>query len=183
MIKIGITGSISSGKTTVSKYIAKNKYPIFNADKEVKKIYKSKSFKNKIYKRFNIKNKKQIEILLIKKPSKLKVLEKIIHPIVRKSFKKFTLKNKKNKYLIYEIPLLVENKMMKHFHQVIFINSKKNLRKKRYLKSGKSIKIFNILDQRQFKAKKKVKFCDFVINNNNSLKQLKKNAKLILNNL
>ena len=43
MIKVGITGSISSGKTTVIKMLSKNKYPIFDADKEVKKIYKKKN--------------------------------------------------------------------------------------------------------------------------------------------
>ena len=35
MIKIGITGSISSGKSTVSKFLSENKHPIFNADKSV----------------------------------------------------------------------------------------------------------------------------------------------------
>ena len=40
MIKIGITGSIASGKSTVAKFLSENKYPIFNADNEVKNIYK-----------------------------------------------------------------------------------------------------------------------------------------------
>ena len=42
MIKIGITGSLASGKTTVAKIISSNKYPLFDADKSVKKIYQSK---------------------------------------------------------------------------------------------------------------------------------------------
>ena len=40
MIKIGITGSIASGKTTASKILSHKKGPLFNADKEVKKFYK-----------------------------------------------------------------------------------------------------------------------------------------------
>ena len=54
MIKIGITGGIGSGKTFVAKQFAS---PIFNADREVKKIYKSTIFTKKICKAFKLKNK------------------------------------------------------------------------------------------------------------------------------
>ena len=56
MIKIGITGSLGSGKTTASKLIAKGRGPIFSADSEVKKLYKKKFqsliSKNLILKKF-----------------------------------------------------------------------------------------------------------------------------------
>ena len=42
-MKIGLTGSLSSGKSTALKILAKRKYPIFSADKEVKKLYQQKS--------------------------------------------------------------------------------------------------------------------------------------------
>ena len=45
MIKIGLTGSIASGKTTASRIISKKKGPLFIADEEVKKLYKKKFFK------------------------------------------------------------------------------------------------------------------------------------------
>ena len=50
MIKVGITGLIASGKTTAAKIIAGNKYPIFNADYEVSKIYKTSYFRKTIKK-------------------------------------------------------------------------------------------------------------------------------------
>ena len=46
MIKIGITGSIASGKTTASKIISNKKGPLFSADKVVKELYKKKNLKN-----------------------------------------------------------------------------------------------------------------------------------------
>ena len=49
MIKIGITGSLASGKTTVAKMFSRGKYPLFNADTVVRKIYKTNIFKNKVY--------------------------------------------------------------------------------------------------------------------------------------
>ena len=61
MIKIGVTGSIASGKTTVARMLSGRKHPLFDADKEVKKIYKKNSFKNKICKEFKLKNKKNIK--------------------------------------------------------------------------------------------------------------------------
>ena len=45
MIKIGITGSIASGKTTVAKLLAGKKCSLFNADDEVRSIYKTFIFK------------------------------------------------------------------------------------------------------------------------------------------
>ena len=43
MTVVGITGSIASGKSTVAQIIAKNKYPLFNADKIVLNLYKNKN--------------------------------------------------------------------------------------------------------------------------------------------
>ena len=44
MIKIGITGSLSSGKSAVAKLMSRNKYPLFDADKAVVSLYKKKDF-------------------------------------------------------------------------------------------------------------------------------------------
>tara|TARA_B100000029_G_scaffold339520_1_gene331718 strand:+ start:988 stop:1551 length:564 start_codon:yes stop_codon:yes gene_type:complete len=187
MIKIGVTGSIASGKTTVARMLSGRKYPLFDADKEVNKIYKKNSFKNKIYKKFKLKNKKNIKkkikkIISINKNS-LKSLEKIIHPLVRRQLRNFVKRNKRKKFIIFEIPLLVESKLMKNYDKIVFVNSKKALRLKRYLKKGKNEKIFNLLNKRQLPPVKKIKFCDYVINNNSSLKKLKKNVKLIKNSI
>ena len=55
-MKIGITGSLSSGKSTVTQMLSKGLGPIFNADIEVKKLYSSKLFQKSI-KKFNFKGK------------------------------------------------------------------------------------------------------------------------------
>ena len=187
MIKIGITGSLASGKTTVAKIISSKKYPLFEADKSVKRIYQSNTFKAKVFKKFKLENRSNIKDNLKKKIFKnsklLLELEKIIHPLVRKEIKRFSLKNKKKHFLFFEIPLLIESKLMKNYDRIIFVNSKKNLRLKRFLKRGKSKKIFNILDKRQLPPANKIKFCDYVINNNGTLNKLKKQIKSIKNKL
>ena len=187
MIKIGVTGSIASGKTTVARMLAEKKYPFFNADREVKKIYKSTIFTKKICKAFKLKNKKNIKNKVKKIISKdqncLKILEKIIHPIVRGKLKNFTKANKKKKIIIFEIPLLIESKLVNNYDKIVFVNSKKNKRLKRYLNRGKNRKMFDLLDKRQLSPQKKIKFSDYVINNNGSLKNLKKDVKIVQNKI
>ena len=187
MIKIGITGSLASGKTTVARIISSKKYPLFDADKSVKRIYQSNTFKDKVYKKFKLKNISNIKYNLkkeiFKNSKSLLELEKIIHPLVRKEIKRFSSKNKKKHFLFFEIPLLIESKLMKNYDKIIFVNSKKKLRLKRFLKRGKSKKIFKILDKRQLPPAKKIKFCDYVINNNGTLNKLKRQIKSIKNKL
>ena len=48
MIKIGITGSIASGKTTASKILSKGRGPLFSADEVVKNLYNNSNFKKLI---------------------------------------------------------------------------------------------------------------------------------------
>ncbi len=184
MIKIAITGSLASGKSTVAKIISSNKHPLFDADKAVKKIYQTDKFKTNIAKKFRLKNKKNIKKnikkIISRNKRSLKDLEKIIHPIVRKEIRNFIRRHKNKKLIIFEIPLLIESKLMKNYDKIILVNSRKDLRIKRYIKRGSNMKIFNLLNRRQLTAANKIKFCDYVINNNGSLKLLKKNIKNIM---
>ena len=182
MIKLGITGSMSSGKTTVAKLMSGNRFPLFSADKAVSELYKNKIFiknfsqKLKIDPKKKIKN--QIKILLKNDKKKIKQVELIIHPFVRKKMKKFL--KKKNKIIILEIPLLFENKLMNYFDVIIFVGAKKKIRLRRYLKKNGNKKIFNLLNRRQIKPLKKARMCNHIINNNKSLLDLKKNVRKIV---
>ena len=66
MIKIGITGSLASGKTTASKFLSFKRGPLFSADDVVKKLYKDKNFKRLISKKFKIENDSKIKSTLKK---------------------------------------------------------------------------------------------------------------------
>ena len=186
MIKIGITGSIASGKTTASKILSYKRGPLFSADKAVKELYQNKKFKSLISRRFKIENNKQIKKslkkLVLENKKNFKKLENIIHPFVRKKMKSFTLQNKNKKLLFYEIPLLVESKLMKHFNVVIFIKAKKQLRFKRFQSKSENKKLFYLLNNKQMTDTKKMKFCDHVVVNEKNLNILKKNLLAIIDN-
>ncbi len=184
MIKIGITGSLSSGKTTASRILSYKRGPLFNADKVVKEIYRSKYFKLKASKIFKIKNNNQIKDslkkVIFKNKINIKKLEKIIHPLVRKEMQLFTLKNKHKKFLFYEIPLLIESKLMKFFHVIIFVKAKKAIRLKRFKSKKGDKKFFHLLNNKQLKDNKKIKYCDHIVVNENNLNILKKNLLVII---
>ena len=184
MIKIGITGSLASGKTTASKILSSRRGPLFSADKVVKELYKNKHFKSLVSKRFKIKNnsqlKKSLKNLILKDKNSIKKLEKIIHPLVRKKMKNFTTQNRNKKLLFYEIPLLIESKLMKHFNVIIFIKAKKQLRFRRFQLKNEDKKLFNLLNNKQMNDKKKIKFCNHVVVNEKNLDILKKNLFVII---
>ena len=184
MIKIGITGSLASGKTTASKILSYKRGPLFSADTAVKELYQNKNFKSIIQKKFGIKDnkdiKKSLKELILKNKRNLKILEKIIHPQVRKKMRKFTLLNKHKKILFYEIPLLIESKLMKFFNVIIFIKSKRELRLKRFKAKRGDKKLFSLLNKKQMNDQTKIKLCDYVVVNEKNLSILKKNLSIIM---
>ena len=114
MIRIGILGSIGSGKTFVANNFG---YPVFNADYEVSKLYKRD---RKIYSKLKKKlpkyictfpiDKNEITKAILAKPSNLKEVINIDHKEIRKKLFFFLKKNKGKKIVILDIPLLIENK-------------------------------------------------------------------------
>ncbi len=184
MIKIGITGSLASGKTTASKILSHKRGPLFSADNIVNNLYQNKNFKFLISKKFKIKNNNQIKKYLKKEilenKKNIKKLEEIIHPLVRDKMRRFTKKYKGKKLLFYEIPLLIESKLMKFFNVIIFIKANKKLRQKRFASKKGDKKLFNLLNNKQMKDKKKINLCDYVVVNEKNLNILKRKLFAII---
>ena len=182
-MKIGITGSLASGKTTASKILSFKRGPLFSADKVVKELYKNNRFKLLIKKKFKIDNdkiKKTLKEIILRNKKNIKKLEMMTHPLVRKKMNDFTLKNKNKKNLFYEIPLLIESKLMKNFDIILFIKAKKKLRLKRFKLKGGDEKLFTFLNNKQLSDQKKIKFCDYIVVNEKNLNFLKKKLSAIM---
>ena len=185
MKRIALVGDIGSGKTFFSKLF---KYPIFNADVVVSKLYqKDKFLFNKIKKKFPNKvsnfplKKEELLKIIFQKQKNLNVLGKIIHPMVRKKLKKFLKKNKKKKLVVLDIPLFLENRLNTKKDIIIFVEADKKTRKNR-LNKRKNInpKLINILRRNQLPVKLKKKKSTYVIKNNFVRNTAKKNVKLIM---
>ena len=188
MIRIGILGSIGSGKSYVAKRFG---YPVFNADQEVSKLYKKdKKIFNKLkqnlpnyFSAFPI-NKDEVTKAILKNKSNLKKIIKIVHLEVRKKMKIFIKKNKNKKIIILDIPLLLENKISRKRDVLIFVESKKSEILKR-LKKRKNfnLKLFKKFKKIQLSLDYKKKKSHFVIKNDLTDKTKKKIIKDILNKI
>tara|TARA_Y100000590_G_C15575792_1_gene960398 strand:+ start:111 stop:707 length:597 start_codon:yes stop_codon:yes gene_type:complete len=188
MIKIGLTGDIGSGKSFIAREF---RFPVFNADKEVKIIYKKnrncfkklkKKFPKYIYS-FPI-NKKEISKLILSNNNSLKIIERIVHPIVRIGMNKFLKNNKNKKFVILDIPLLIENKINNKKDVIIFIEAKKkDILKHLKKRTNYNEKIFKKLKKLQLPLELKKKKSNYVIKNDFKKINVKKSVKLIKNKL
>ena len=182
MIRLAVLGDIGSGKSYVAKQFG---YPVFNADFEVTKLYrKSRKCYNKLKKAlpgyivsFPIK-KIEISKAIIADRHNLKKIIKIVHPEVRSNMNNFIKKNKNKKFVILDIPLLMENKLNKKNDILIFVDAKKKEINKR-LKKKHNINV-KILKKFQLPVEVKKKKADFIIENNFRNNSVKKNVKRIL---
>ena len=150
MIKIAILGDIGSGKTYVSNKFG---YPVFNADEEVANIYKkNKACFLKLQKKFpkfiNTYpiDKNELKNLILKNPSNIKKISKIVHPLVRLEMKKFLKRNVRKKMVILDIPLYVENKLNQKKDILIYVDAnKKEIQKRLKKRKGYNKKILESL--------------------------------------
>ena len=185
MIRIGILGDIGSGKS----YIAKNfGYPVFNADEEVAKIYKKdrkvfiKLKKNlpKYINSFPV-NKTELTKAILANKINLKKIVKIIHLEIRKKMNIFIKKNKNKKFIILDIPLLLENKINKKNDVLVFVRTKKKDVLKRLKKRENYNKaLIDKFKNLQLPLVYKMKKSHFTIKNNFTKKLVNENINKTL---
>ena len=185
MIRIAVLGDIGSGKSYAAKQFG---YPVFNADAEVARLYKkSRKCYNKLKKvlpayivSFPIK-KNEISKAIIASRHNLKKIVKIIHPEVRSNMNIFIRKNKNKKFVILDIPLLMENKINKKSDILIFVDAKKKEINKRLKKrSNINLEIVKKFKRLQLPLEFKKKQSNFIIKNNFRNNFIKKNVKKML---
>ena len=182
MIRLAVVGDIGSGKSYVAKLFG---YPVFNADAEVAKLYrKNRKCYYKLKKKlpnyitsFPVKKIKLSKAIIANRRN-LKKIIKIVHPEVRNRMNDFIKKNRNKKFVILDIPLLIENKLNKKKDILIFVDAKKKEINKR-LKKKHNISV-KILKKFQLPVEFKKKKADFIIKNNFKSNSIKKNVKRVM---
>ena len=185
MIRIGILGDIGSGKSFVAKNFG---YPVFNADYEVSKLYqKNKNVYQKFKKilpeyiyEFPI-DKIQLSKAILANNSNLKKIIKIVHKEIRNKLQSFLIKNKKKRFVILDIPLLLENKINKKKDILVYVESDKidilrNLKKRKNF----NVKILNKFKKIQLPLAYKKRNSRFIIKNKFTQKSVKDGVNKIL---
>ena len=174
MYKIGITGSIGTGKTTIAKMFARFKIPVFDADSEIRKILARKIIKKEIkntwpsvLKAKNL-NKEKLRKIIFTHKSEKKKLENLLYPYLKIEQKRFEKMYYKEKILVYDVPLIYETKSEKNYDLIILSNCDKKLQKQRVLNRDKiSNSLFENIVESQLSFNEKTKFKPKIINTNN----------------
>ena len=189
-IKVAITGNIGSGKSTFTKFLFEAGYPVILADdiskeilagdplvrKEVMNEFGTESFQgNKI-------NKKYIAETIFSDHKKLKKINSILHPRVRKRIEYLSEEYFKTYDIVFvEAALIYESKIEKMYDYVVLITAEKDLRMKRSTTAKKlSEADFIKRDDNQLNEDTKKKKADFIFNNNGSKDELKQKATLLI---
>jgi dephospho-CoA kinase len=191
MIKVGLTGGIGSGKTTVANFFSELGIPVYNADLEAKKIMNSSILvKKKLIKAFGkeayIKDKLNAPFLasiVFNDKSKLEIINNIIHPEVGKDFLSW-VKKQEAPYVIEESAILFENDLIGHFDYIIMVTAPVEVRINRIIERDQSSKEEILLRMSsQWDDKKKIELSDYIIRNielNDTKRQVQKLHKKLL---
>lgn len=181
--KIAITGTIGSGKSSVTKII-KEQYKTISADDIVKDLYNEKILINQINKKILQKNndfidKEELAKVIFNDDLMKEKLESIVHPLVRNTISNWLEKN--NGLLFVEVPLLYEAKFDDLFDLVIVVVTDEKKIVKRLMKDRGYSEVETLSRiNHQLETKEKIKKADYLIYNNESFSQLILNVKDVL---
>ncbi len=173
MLKIGITGGIGSGKTTVAKVFETLGIPVYYADDEAKRIMnEDEELKKKIITNFGKEsyendklNRAYLASIVFNDRYKLDLLNSIVHPATIKDAEQW-MQNKNTAYALKEAALLFESGAAENLDYVIGVTAPQHLRIKRVMERD-GITRDEVLKRinRQIEEDIKIKLCDFVIVN------------------
>lgn len=174
MLKIGLTGGIGSGKTTVAKVFETLGIPVYFADDATKRLMNSNNaLKALVIQHFgevsyiNGKlNRKYIADIVFNDKEKLALLNSITHPATIEDANEW-IQQQSSPYIIKEAALLFETEAAKHLDYFIGVSAPLETRIKRVMKRDglSEAEIMNRIN-RQMNEEEKMKRCDFIITNN-----------------
>jgi len=179
MRPILISGKIGSGKSTICKCLQKKGYLYINSDKLAKDLILSNiPLKNKLQKEFNILKDgsnislNKLKLLFLSSKDYAAKINSIIHPIFFKELN--ILLSKTIDKVVLELPLIETMSSINKKFKVITIDTKLDIRKKRYLLKNKAnIKDFMILNNYQKSSLYYKNSSEHVISNNDTIELLK----------
>ncbi len=141
-VVIGLTGGIATGKSTVANMFRGINVEVIDSDRIVHNMYlRGKEVNKKIIEKFGEEvsfighvNRKKLATLVYSDKSKLRELEEIVHPEVRKTINQIIDKRKYKPLIIVDIPLLYESKMDDICEEVICVSVSESNQIKRLMK-------------------------------------------------
>ncbi len=173
-LKIGITGGIGSGKSTVAKVFELLNVPVYYADDASKRLYNTDKdlmqkmkahFGDDIYNNEEL-NRNKLAALVFNNPQKLALLNGLVHPVTINDANAW-MQRQTAPYIIKEAALIFESGSGAGLDYIIGVYAAQHLRLKRVMNRD-NISRQDVLNRmkRQIDEEMKMKLCDFIIINN-----------------
>ena len=173
MLKVGLTGGIGSGKTTVANIFKMLGIPVFDADSNAKQLMNTNAlikkeliaaFDKSIFNDDEL-DRKKLASIVFNDEQKLKLLNSIVHPATIKASEEW-VKQQQSKYVIKEAALLFESGSNKELDLVIGVIAPKEIRIERVIaRDNTSKKEAELRITKQNDEEITKKLCDYSIIN------------------
>ena len=173
MLKVGLTGGIGSGKTTVSEIFYSLGIPVYNSDerakylmendtslrKDIIEYFGEESYRSEGLNRLYLSK----EVFLDK--SKLQKLNSLVHPVVGRDFA-IWCKNQSAPFVLKEAAILIESGAYIGLDKIIIITASENIRMDRVMDRD-NVKASEVRDRinNQMDDSERLKYADFIIDN------------------
>ncbi len=176
-LKIGITGGIGSGKTTVSKIFGLLGIPIFEADAEAKKLLDTspeikmdliRHFGKSIYTEGGKIERKKLAHIIFNNEAALKIVNDLVHPAVRTTFENWT-EQQESPYVIHEAAILFESGFYRIMDFTLLISAPEEQRIARVMqRDGTNKEQVKLRMAKQWSDREKEKLASKVLMNDNT---------------
>jgi dephospho-CoA kinase len=174
MLKVGLTGGIGSGKTTIAKIFELLNIPVYYADEASKRLYHTdknlianikKHFGEDIYTDEQL-NRSKLAAIVFNAPDKLELLNRLVHPPTIRDAEQW-MQKQTAPYIIKEAALLFESGSASGLDYIIGVQAPSHYRIKRVMERD-GVKREDVINRanRQIDEEIKMRLCDFVIVNN-----------------
>jgi dephospho-CoA kinase len=136
MIKLGITGNIGSGKSTVARLFEMLDVPVFYADQQARLISERKdvleeirqTFGNEVVDENGSLDRKQLGSIVFKNANQLSLLNDIIHLSVQDAFKEWCAQHTTVPYVLHESAILFESGLAYLCDKIIVVSAPEEIR-------------------------------------------------------
>ncbi len=184
--RIGLSGGIGCGKSTVCKLFESLGIHTISADEIARKLTQPETaewhkiishFGDKIRNQDGSLNRRALRAIVFNDAQQKQALEAILHPPIRQQMLALSAAIIAP-YCILEIPLLIETEQYKSMHRVVVITAQREIRIQRLMQGrGMARQTIEIMMKNQIKDAKRNRYADDIIENNHSIAQLESRVK------
>ncbi|WP_414697933.1 dephospho-CoA kinase [Peptacetobacter sp. AB845] len=194
MLKVGLTGSIGCGKSSLSNILKKYDIPIIDADIKGREIYENKELLRDIEKSFGSSvinkdgtlNRKNLGKIVFNDDYKLEKLNSLTHPVIQNMIKDDLNKYEKfgKKIAVVDAALLIEAGFMNMLDTLVVVTCSEEVQLQRVvLRDNCSEEDAMGRIKSQMPQDEKVKYAEFVVDNSGTIEHLEKEAEKLIKSL